>query len=174
MPNTHEWIGPFVMNVCSATIKWMNSIVYDFLLITIGPNQWLDQLLWKKEDYEQKCTLLVFSFFLVLFRFIVEQTCMKRPICHECLSGHYKINELNHVQLFAHNLRSGPNKWLAATTYFLAVKTVLFSIHFKFSRVIYCSNHFAKTMSGCRTLKMYSADWPCAYVCTSRLMLPPW
>lgn len=112
--------------------------------------------------------------FLVLFRFIVEQTCMKRPICHECLSGHYKINELNHVQLFAHNLRSGPNKWLAATTYFLAVKTVLFSIHFKFSRVIYCSNHFAKTMSGCRTLKMFSVDWPRAYVCTSRLMLPPW
>lgn len=112
--------------------------------------------------------------FWYCFPLLSEQKCMKRPICQEFLFGHYKMNELNHVQLFAHSLWSGPNKWLAATTYFLAVKTVLISIHFKFSGVIYCSNHFAKTMSRCRILKMYSADWSRAFVCTSKLMLPPW
>lgn len=36
LSNRHVWKGPFVKNFCSATIKWMNSIMYNFLLIAFG------------------------------------------------------------------------------------------------------------------------------------------
>lgn len=46
-----------------------------------------------------------------IFHLIVaEHTWMKRPIRHECLFCHYKMNELN-VQLFAHNYWSKPVAW---------------------------------------------------------------